>query len=164
MAAEAIPIIDECLKRSAGKVAHPQLVALLLDSRLRHFEKSKDAAGCRETTTMWENLKRTDFGSLYDAACFRAVTAAVVKEDAKTPKSELNRLSKEEADQAMAWLKEAIVKGYKDTTHIAEDKDLECLRDRADFKKPHCRARGSKKNGQEAAAAGVQESLLTNRQ
>src|SRR5207248_9366403 len=72
--AEAVPIIDDCLKRAAGKSVPPRLILAVVDLRLRHYEKANDAAGCRQTAEMWEKLKRTDAGSLYDAARRRAVT------------------------------------------------------------------------------------------
>jgi hypothetical protein len=103
-----------------------------MDLRLRHFQKSKDAAGCRATATMWEALKRADAGSLYDAACMRAVTAAVLQ---STPDANAARLAKEEADRAMAWLKQAVAAGFNDAAHMKQDKDLDALRDREDFKK-----------------------------
>ena len=71
---EALPIIDECLKRATGKVVHPQLVPLVTDLRLRHFQKARDAAGCRATAEMWEQLNRTDAASLWalESAAFGA--------------------------------------------------------------------------------------------
>jgi tetratricopeptide (TPR) repeat protein len=132
---EAILMIEECLKRSAGKVVHPQLIPFVVDLRLRHFEKAKDAAGCRATAEIWEKLKRTDAGSLYNAACFRAVTVAVIKHDAKTPGADATRLAKEEADRAMAWLTQAVTAGYKDADHMKKDTDLDALHDRPDFQK-----------------------------
>jgi hypothetical protein len=65
----------------------------------------------------------------------RAVTAAVIKVDAKTPAADAARLAREEADRAMAWLQKAIAAGYKDAAHMMKDKDLNALRDREDFKK-----------------------------
>jgi hypothetical protein len=47
--AEAVPLLDECVERSAGQVVHPLLLPGVLDLRLRHFQKAKDAAGCRRT-------------------------------------------------------------------------------------------------------------------
>jgi hypothetical protein len=44
-------------------------------------------------------------------------------------------MTKQEADQAMAWLRVAVAKGYRDTTSIAKNKDLDVLRDRDEFKK-----------------------------
>ena len=134
-AAEAVPVIDECVQGAAGKIVHPRLIPEVMDLRLRHFEKSKDPAGCRATAEMWEKLKRSDGASLYDAACMRAVTAAVIKEDPKTPGADATRLAKEEADRALAWLKQAVAAGFRDVAHMKRDKDLDCLRTRDDFKK-----------------------------
>ena len=68
------------------------------------------------------------------AASFRAVTAAVIK-GAKTQAADTTRLASEQADQSMAWLKQAIAAGYKDAAHMAKDIDLDALRGRDDFKK-----------------------------
>jgi tetratricopeptide (TPR) repeat protein len=104
-----------------------------MDRRLRHFQTTKDAAGCRALAESWEKLERTDQHSLYNAACFRAVTAAVIR---ATDESEGARKKAEaEAARAMAWLKQAVAAGYKDAGHVKQDKDLDALRDREDFKK-----------------------------
>ena len=34
----------------------------------------------------------------------------------------------------MNWLKQAVAAGYKDVGHMKQDKDLDALRDREDFK------------------------------
>jgi serine/threonine protein kinase len=131
--AEAVPVIDECVRRAAGKVVDPRLLPALLELRLRHFEKTRDAAGCRQTAAMWENLKRTDAGSLYNAACMRAVTAAVIRGADTSPEG--GRQADAEADQAMDWLKQAVAAGYNNAAHIKQDRDLDALRDQADFTK-----------------------------
>jgi hypothetical protein len=41
----------------------------------------------------------------------------------------------EQADLAMVWLQKAIAAGFKDKTKLKEDKDLDALRNRDDFKK-----------------------------
>jgi hypothetical protein len=48
-------------------------------ARLRKFGRRKDPVGCRQTAEMWEKLNRADADSLYNAACMRAVTAAVLR-------------------------------------------------------------------------------------
>jgi eukaryotic-like serine/threonine-protein kinase len=130
--AEAVPVIDECVQRATGKVVDPGMIPYLMVLRLRHFEKAKDAAGCRNTAEMWERLKRTDVGSLYDAACMRAVTAAVICASDKTQTAAQDAAA--EAEQAMAWLRQAVAAGYKDDAHLKNDQDLGALRDREDFK------------------------------
>ncbi|MFI5456727.1 MAG: tetratricopeptide repeat protein [Isosphaerales bacterium] len=131
--AEALPIIDECLQRAAGKDVHPGLQASVMELRLRHFEKSKDAAGCQATAEMWEKLKRTDATSLYEAACCRAVAAAVFRATDKSGSGAKKAAA--EADRAMAWLKQAAAGGYNNLAHMKQDTDLEILRERDDFKK-----------------------------
>jgi serine/threonine protein kinase/tetratricopeptide (TPR) repeat protein len=131
--AEAVPIIDDCLNRISATAAGPRLIPYVMDLRLRHFEKAKDAAGCRATAEMWEKLNRTDADSLYTAACMRAVTAAVLEADAKTAGAEATRL--EEANRAMDWLRKAVAAGFKQTARLKQDKDLDSLREREDFKK-----------------------------
>jgi tetratricopeptide (TPR) repeat protein len=128
--AEAVPLIDDCVRRAAGRVVDPYLIPDVMDRRLRYFEKAKDAAGCRATAEMWEALDRTDAASLYNAACFRAVTAAVLR--AASPDAAKDATA--EADRAMAWLTKAVAAGYKDAAHMAKDKDLDALRDRPDFR------------------------------
>jgi len=131
--AEAVPIIDEFVQRAAGKFVDPRLISGVIDLRLRHFAKAKDPAGCRATAEMWEKLKRSDAGSLYNAACFRAVTAAILRAGDQAEASA--KAAAAEADRAMGWLKQAVAAGYNDAAHMAKDKDLDPLRDREDFKK-----------------------------
>src|SRR5262249_23291010 len=119
------------VQREADKMVHPSLLPGVMDLRLRHFEKTGDAAGCRQTAEMWEALKRTDADSLYTAACIRAVTAAVFR--AAVPSPPGAREADAEADRAMAWLVQAVAAGYNNAAHMKQDKDLDALRDRADL-------------------------------
>ena len=130
--AEAVPIIDECVARVADKNVSPRMVLYLVDTRLRHFEQAKDAEGCRATAELWEKLKRTDAASIYDAACFRAVTAAVMRGN---PTSQLARQSDAEADRAMALLQQAVAAGRGNVTEMKKDKDLDVLHDREDYRR-----------------------------
>jgi serine/threonine-protein kinase len=65
--------------------------------------------------------------NLYDSTCILSLRSAAAKEDAK--------LSNQYAARAMELLREAVKKGYKDIAHIKQDKDLDPLRSRDDFKK-----------------------------
>jgi serine/threonine protein kinase/tetratricopeptide (TPR) repeat protein len=131
--AEAVAIIDDCVQRASGKVVDPRLLPAVMDLRLRHFEKTKDPAGCRQTAAMWEKLNRADADSLYEAAYMRAVTAAVLR--AADSSAASAKQADAEDDQAMAWLKKAVAVGYKNAAHMQKDKDLDALRQREDFKK-----------------------------
>jgi hypothetical protein len=131
--AEAVPVIDECVRRAAGKIVYAGMLPGVMILRLRHFEKARDAAGCRRTAEMWEGLKQTDADDLYNAACFRAVTAAVLR--AADQSSEGGRQADAEADRAMAWLRQAVAAGYNNAANMQQDQDLDALRDRPDFTK-----------------------------
>jgi hypothetical protein len=133
---ESVAIIDDCLRRVQGKVVDPRLVPFALVQRLRAFAKQKDASGCRQTVELWEKLNRNDAVSLYDAACYRAVTAGVLRTDDRAPHA--GQQAESEADIAMCWLAKAVAAGW-DTpqrlAHMTRDRDLDALRDRADFRR-----------------------------
>jgi tetratricopeptide (TPR) repeat protein len=133
---EAMAILDDCLRRVEGKAVDPRLVGLVLERRLRFFAKQGDASGCRQTAAMWERLDRKDADSLYGAACFRAITAAVFR--SKSSQADGARQAGIEADRAMAWLWKAVAAGY-DTpqylAHMTRDPDLDALRDRDVFRR-----------------------------
>jgi tetratricopeptide (TPR) repeat protein len=82
---------------------------------------------------MWERLNPTDAASLYNAACFRAVTAAILRATDESPEAVKNAAA--EADLSMDWFGKAIAAGYSNVAHIKQDKDLDALRDREDFQK-----------------------------
>jgi WD40 repeat protein/serine/threonine protein kinase len=108
---------------------------MLAASRLRRCQEGKDAAGCLAAAAGHEALTRTDPWGLYNTACYRAVCAAVIRQDAKTPGADAPRLAQGQADLAMAWLHKAVAAGYKNAAHMKQEKDLDPLRGREDFKK-----------------------------
>ena len=130
--AEAVPITDECLRRAATLPVQPDVLGLA-NLRVQYFAKRKDAAGCKASAELWEKMGRSDAASLYNAACYRAVTAAVIRATDKSPGAA--REAEGQADRAIAWLKKALDAGYKNVASLSRDTDLDALRDRADFKK-----------------------------
>jgi serine/threonine protein kinase len=132
-AAEALPMIDEWVHHARTATIRLPLARSVLDLRLRQFEKTMDAAGCRKTAEMWESLRRTGPNSLYNAARLRAVTAAVLRgQDGKSePRAEQ---ANAEADRSMAWLNQAFAAGFRNAAQLQQDRDFDALRDRADFR------------------------------
>jgi eukaryotic-like serine/threonine-protein kinase len=134
---EALNLYEDALAKRKAKVGagHPDVLSCIREMaglRLHHFQKTGDAAGCREMTEMCEKLQPADPASCYEAACYRAVTAAVVCAGGKPSNA---KEAEAEADRSMAWLKQAVASGYTDAAHMKEDKDLDALRTRGDFKK-----------------------------
>jgi serine/threonine protein kinase/tetratricopeptide (TPR) repeat protein len=131
--AEAMPIVDDCLKRARSQVVDPPVMPGLIDLRLRFYVGKKDASGCRRTAEIWESLNRTDAASFYNAARLRAVTATVLRAAGKS--ADASHQADDEAERAMASLRQAVGAGYKDVAHLEKDNALEALRNREDFKK-----------------------------
>jgi serine/threonine protein kinase len=130
--AEALPLIDDCLRRANSAQTNPRLIARFMYIRLEHYQKMKDAVGCRVTAEMWERRKYSDPVSLYDAGSMRAVTAAALGATAKSDAGAA--VAAAEADRAMTWLRRAVAAGYDNSVQFGKDTDLNGLRDREDFK------------------------------
>ncbi len=84
--------------------------------------------------------KRRDLGwdpatDAYEAACMLARCVPIVEKtdtlDATKRQAEMQFY----ADQAIAMLRDAVIKGYKNIEHMKKDKDLDPLRGREDFEK-----------------------------
>jgi len=119
--AEAVAVIDECLRLAGGRPVAKQIGPGLIALRMRHFQKAGDADGCRATAEMWERLGRTDADGLYIAARVWAATAGVSQAEA-------------DADRAVAWLQKAVAAGFRDAGQLAKEADFDSVRGRADFR------------------------------
>jgi hypothetical protein len=85
-------------------------------------------------------MKRHDLGwdpavDAYGAACMLAQCVTVVENDDKHDAPKRQAEMAIYADQAMAMLRDAVAKGYKNIEQMKKDKDLDPLRKREDFKK-----------------------------
>ena len=135
--AEALELREATLARRQAKLGpdHPDtlLSRLSLASHLVRLGRGAEAAAdCRRAAEAWENLSVSDAQSLYDAARFRAVTAAALRAADQSPAGYVQ--AEAEADRAMARLERAVAAGYPHAAWMAEDHDLDALRHRADFK------------------------------
>jgi tetratricopeptide (TPR) repeat protein len=135
--AEAFKLNEETLRLRQTKLGpdHPDTLVSRLGvaSRLVRLGRGAEVAvDCRQAAETWEKLGLPDAESLYNAACFRAVTAAALRAADTSPAGA--EQAEAEAGRAMAWLERATAAGYRDAAHMAEDCDLDTLRHRADFK------------------------------
>ncbi|MFL5245264.1 MAG: protein kinase domain-containing protein [Gemmataceae bacterium] len=129
--ADALQLIDELpaqADRQGSSLQTDYTIALCV----QNFRRLRDPEACRAATAMLEKKNPADAGSLYNAACCRALTAAA-QDQAKGP--DAARLEKEEADLAMAWLTKAVAAGFADPAQLRQDADLDTLRTREDFRK-----------------------------
>jgi serine/threonine protein kinase/tetratricopeptide (TPR) repeat protein len=74
-------------------------------------------------------------GDTYNAACIVGCCVTLAEKDARLGEARRKELAQSYADRAMALLRQAVARGFKDTAHVKNDSQLEPLRAREDFKK-----------------------------
>jgi hypothetical protein len=72
---------------------------------------------------------------IYDAACYLARCVCLAEQDKALAEANRGELVKAYGDRALAALRHAVEKGYKNLAHMKKDPDLDPLRGREDFKK-----------------------------
>ena len=145
--AEALELREATLARRQAKLGpdHPDtlLSRLSLASHLVRLGRGAEAAAdCRRAAEAWEKRGGSDAESLYNAARFRAVTAAALRAADQSPAGA--QQAEAEAGRAMAWLERAVAAGYHDAAAMAADHELDALRHRADFKELLARLRAAR--------------------
>lgn len=104
-------------------------------------ELSLNSAGLMDRTTAVDAaLKRRNVGwepptDAYAAAWMLARCVSLLEKDEQLDAMKRQAEMQFYADQATGMLRDALAKGYKDIRHINENKDLDPLREREDFKK-----------------------------
>ena len=71
----------------------------------------------------------------YDAACSLSLCIPIVQKNPTASQEERDKQKAFYGDGAMKMLRDAVAKGFKDTGQMKQDKDLDPLRGREDFKK-----------------------------
>jgi hypothetical protein len=126
-AEQSVRDLDFALRQPAAEVLG------LLDLRVRYLLKEQRLAAAVESAVKIKERAGVKPDQLYDAACAYALCAGAAKQakGAVAGAPGFEKLSQE----AMVLLKQAVAKGYKDAGHMKQDKDLDALRERADFQK-----------------------------
>jgi serine/threonine protein kinase len=123
-AEQAIKDLDFALQQPAAEVPE------LLDLRVRFLLKEGMLPAAVESAVKMTELAGDNAEPLYAAARANALSAGAAKkrgEDA-TP------LAKQCADEAVRVLKQAIRNGYKNAASVKQERDLDAIREREDFK------------------------------
>ena len=74
-------------------------------------------------------------GDAYDAACYLALCIPIVANADTLDAAQRQAAVKLYGDGSMKMLRDAVAAGFKDAEHMKQDKDLDALREREDFKK-----------------------------
>ncbi len=109
---------------------HPDTLASMNNLALSHAALGRHAEALKLLETA-EALQETKLGTshprtlmmMYNLTCVHASMIPGLTDGAK------------HADLAVGWLRKAIAAGFKDVAVLKQDKDLDALRDRADFRK-----------------------------
>jgi eukaryotic-like serine/threonine-protein kinase len=96
--------------------------------------KGDHASAVKEAEVTAGSKKASAIG-LYNAACIFSLASAAVGKDDQLEAVERDRFAGRYAQRAVDVLRQAAHKGYRDVRHMKVDKDLDPLRERADFKK-----------------------------
>jgi tetratricopeptide (TPR) repeat protein len=94
-----------------------------------------DHAGALRAAEKVRDLGWDSAGDAYDAACALALGIPIVEKDDKLAAAKRQVAIRFYGDQAMAMLRGAVAKGWKNAVHMQKDSDLDALRKRDDFKK-----------------------------
>jgi tetratricopeptide (TPR) repeat protein len=71
----------------------------------------------------------------YNAACFLCQCVTLAEKDARLEAAKRKELAGKYADRALALLRQAVERGFKNADHMKKDSDLQPLRERPEFKK-----------------------------
>jgi serine/threonine protein kinase len=128
-AEQAVKDLDFALRQPAPEVPE------LLDMRVRFLLKKQNLPAAVETAAKIKDRAGYKAEQLYDAACAYALCAGAAKNPSPPTPLFQGAIGDKLAEDAMALLKQAVAKGYKDAAHMKVDKDLYALHPREDFKK-----------------------------
>jgi serine/threonine protein kinase/tetratricopeptide (TPR) repeat protein len=132
---EALPYHQAALKANPRQ---PQFRNFYRLNRWRMAEtllELKDHAAAAEAVSQFLQVAYELPRDAYNSACLLARCSRLAATDERFAETKRNELASDYGDRALAALRQAIEKGYKDIAQLNKDADLELLRSRADFQK-----------------------------
>ncbi|HMF17192.1 MAG TPA: serine/threonine-protein kinase [Gemmataceae bacterium] len=124
---ESLPHHKAALKANPREPTYRQFFRNRLFTLVESYAGTGDATGAVKTAEQLRDLGWNPPVNAFDAACTMGLCVGIVyKKDSKQA-----RLY---ADQAMAMLREAVTRGYRDAARMKQDRFLEPLRQREDFR------------------------------
>jgi tetratricopeptide (TPR) repeat protein len=132
---EAGPHHMAALKANPRNPAYRRSYHENLNAMVRAHAGLGDQAGALRAA---EKIRDRGWGlpaDTYEAGCGLSKCVAIVQKNDRMTKADRARAMRFYADEAMKLLRDAVAKGYDDAAHMKQDKDLDALRERDDFKK-----------------------------
>jgi serine/threonine protein kinase len=130
--ADALSVIDELLARPIEQDGNMVCESQTAVDCTRQFKTLQDAAACRAAAKALENKKPLDARSRYNIACCWALAAAARDEIADDYHS--MHLVTDDVNHAIEWLKNAVASGFADPADMRQDRDIDFIRNRPEFR------------------------------
>jgi serine/threonine protein kinase/tetratricopeptide (TPR) repeat protein len=130
---EALPHHEAALRANPQHPNYKQYYRNNLSFLVRAHAGLQDRAAALHVAQKARDLG-SDPGNAYDAACVLALCIPVVEKDDQLDAANRQAAVQFYGDQAMAMLRAAVARGYKNAERVTQDKDLDALRGREDFK------------------------------
>jgi tetratricopeptide (TPR) repeat protein len=132
---EARPHHEAALKAGPDNPNYRQFYRNTLVALVQANAGLGDAAAAKQTALKLRDVGWDTPGDAYGAACALAGCIPIIQRNEKTSREDRDKQAAFYGDEAMAMLRDAVTKGLKNAAHMKQDKDLDPLRGRADFKK-----------------------------
>jgi tetratricopeptide (TPR) repeat protein len=139
--AAAVQLLEQALpSHKAALAANPENptyrhyyrnnLLVLTESRL----ELGDHARASDTADEMAKFAYEPANDAYNAACFLCRCATLGEMDAKLGDDRRKELTNTYVERALALLRQAVERGFKEAAHMKQDSDLEVLRTREEFK------------------------------
>jgi serine/threonine protein kinase/tetratricopeptide (TPR) repeat protein len=132
---ECLPHHEVVLKANPRDPTYRQFYRNTLLALVQANAGLGDPAAAKQFAHKLRDLGWDPPADAYDAACTLSLCIPIVQKNDKASQEDRDNQAALYGDEAMAMLRDAVAKGFKDTAHMKQDKDLDPLRGREDFKK-----------------------------
>jgi tetratricopeptide (TPR) repeat protein len=130
---EALPYSQAALGANPRHPSYRQYYRSYLKARIKVCANLGDRIAAFEAANTVRDLGWDPDHDVYNAARLLAQCVPIVEKDDKLDSDKRQAEALSYADAAMAMLRDAISKGYKDAPYMKKDTDLDPLRQREDF-------------------------------
>ena len=123
---EALPMMEIFFKRVSDAPGTSKLLSAMFANQFRYHRLRRDVQACQTTLLDWEKRKPSGPANLVEIAMAWSSFAQLKKETDNT--------GRQEADQAMEYLQQAIEGGWKQVQQLETDPQFDYLRNRDDYR------------------------------
>jgi len=123
---EALPMMEIFFKRVSDASGTSKLLSAMFANQFRYHRLRRDVQACQTTLLDWEKRKPSGPANLVEIAMAWSSFALLKKETDNT--------GRQEADQAMEYLQQAIEGGWKQVQQLETDPQFDYLRNRDDYR------------------------------